>query len=246
MRERIIWKKLNRGYRRQEESEDSSQDCFCYSYTCRPLYDEPDIPDVRERVAWKHGKRRHRRREESEQSSQDYMHHSNSCRTQRPVRHLHDDTEESDVREQVLWRRVKRGHSRREESDSSCHSNTWKTHRRTRSSSKQKQTPQEDESIQRGRQDTREKSAVGPVYKHNKQSKGKVKKTATHQIVPVDVESQGYAQPTQSSKQRTEHSHPRKKEKENIIPYIPCGAKVSGYVSGSHLKFIHLLLYCCV
>lgn len=44
--------------------------------------------------------------------------------------------------------------------------------------------------------------------------------------VEVDVDKQGYAQPTLTSRLRVEQSQPKKKEKENILPFIACGSKV--------------------
>ena len=60
----------------------------------------------------------------------------------------------------------------------------------------------------------------------------------------VDVEKRGYARPTHTSRQRVKC---RPKEKENFMPYIPCGAKVRawGNTSGcSLLKFNQRLISC--
>ncbi|KAK8381529.1 hypothetical protein O3P69_018545 [Scylla paramamosain] len=206
----------------RKESEDSSQDCLCYGNTCRPLCDDPCPLDLREKVIWKH-KARHKK-EASQNIFQDCcLCHSDTCLLLRSARPLQDESFENlGVREESCGF-GKRGHSKRDESDSSCRSNPPKTHRAARSSPKPRQTAQGNHTDTGSRSRERKmRDTDSQVQEHSKD-----KKVHTHPKPAVDVDKQGYARPTHTSRQRTNQSRPRK-EKENIIPYIPCGAKVCG------------------
>ncbi|XP_063845913.1 uncharacterized protein LOC135091840 isoform X2 [Scylla paramamosain] len=227
VRERVVWKPAQRDHRGRKESEDSSQDCLCYGNTCRPLCDDPCPLDLREKVIWKH-KARHKK-EASQNIFQDCcLCHSDTCLLLRSARPLQDESFENlGVREESCGF-GKRGHSKRDESDSSCRSNPPKTHRAARSSPKPRQTAQGNHTDTGSRSRERKmRDTDSQVQEHSK----KDKKVHTHPKPAVDVDKQGYARPTHTSRQRTNQSRPRK-EKENIIPYIPCGAKSHSYHIG--------------
>ncbi|XP_045116338.1 uncharacterized protein LOC123507494 isoform X2 [Portunus trituberculatus] len=240
-RERVIWKHRTRD--RKEESQNTYHDCcLCHSDTNLPLRSartqQDDIyehPGSREEVFGKRGHSKHRR-DKSDSSC-----HSTPRKTHKAARPRHTDTG---------------GRSRErktsEKSYSSCH-NSCKTHREARprhtaqgndtdtSQSRERKASDKSDSCNSPHKTHRSTLSPNPrqtgigrsrerkMRGTESQVKGHLK-ISTHSKAAVDVEKQGYARPTHTSQQRVKQSHP--KEKENIIPYIPCGAKSHSFHIG--------------